>query len=437
MISYINNIPFDMICEILSLLSYHDLVKIKILNSHWKEIMDNDKIWRYLFLKKFSKIPPLQDNSCKYEYQYIQYLYWDTHKSKSDVIITGENNTTICCSSEQWATSLSFLPLIHNRFYEVEIDKLDTKNTIAIAIGVVFKLNQRYIDKNAPIGYYLIGGAIHRFDGYQANGKIKSNGRTISYSVKKYREGDLIGIRVNFETKKINFYKNGYCVFQLHNNSTKLFKKLYLAVSLIDNSKVTINPIPKILPPIENQSSSCWNWKKSGSQMIINENTVSIVNNKWQTSLSSFVLDHNKFYEIEIDKMKTNNTIAIAIGVVFEFDHIQLNRNMPIAYLPCKIKYIKKEISRSWGYQADGKINFDGHEIAHLEKYGEGDMIGIRVDFEKKEIYFYKSGYHIITLSDQIKKPSENLYLAVSLIDENKVTMNLKPKILPLIYEFI
>eukprot|EP01117_Protostelium_nocturnum_P011770 TRINITY_DN4292_c0_g1_i1.p1 TRINITY_DN4292_c0_g1~~TRINITY_DN4292_c0_g1_i1.p1 ORF type:complete len:358 (-),score=88.94 TRINITY_DN4292_c0_g1_i1:907-1836(-) len=208
-------------------------------------------------------------------------------------------------------------------------------------------------------------------------------------------------------------------------NDNELWKRLYTKTCTNENvndKKYRENRWKKLY-----RYSILWKWSSEeqmrASEILLSDTgrTASSQQNKaWATCLGSLSLSHGKYYfEIMVDKTSDDtNSIKVVFGCIN--GPLNLKSNVPFG---CNIRD-----RSSWCYCGDGLVMLRGlPDTLKGQPYNAGDRIGMKLNFFKKSISFYKNGKIQGRKATGI---SGDLYPAVSLIDGNQVTI-LRPLEIP------
>ncbi|SPQ95478.1 B30.2/SPRY domain-containing protein [Plasmodiophora brassicae] len=320
-------------------------------------------------------------------------------------------------SLDQWCTIHTLAPIpARGQFYcAVKILKLpETTNTWRICFGAVpigFKVNaeRRWVGSQKSWAYIAGTG-----------GKCFDSGKSVDYG-DKYVEGDTVGLFLDFDKSTIEFYKNGVSQGVAFEN---LNGPVHPAISLTakDCEVVLVEDMPPAMVKImakfrEVEDTRRLRWERITSANAYNtlkgqlierkdnawdaqfstskdqaiyypdDNLQQAVNegsgDKWRTCRS--IVSYSSgvaFIEITItNDAKTTNSWKFCVGIV------------PSAF-QCNSQRAWVGAQDSWAYIAGtgGKANNSGQSSPYGDQFGQGDKIGILVDFEAKTVEFFKNG---------------------------------------------
>lgn len=163
----------------------------------------------------------------------IQYqgIEWDASKATSDISLSADNKRVARASDTigTWNSVLSS-PLTSSLSrivsFQVRVDHYVQKsNTIGMAIGVC----SRTLSETEVVGY-------HSGCGYSAyGGDIYNGSPDAKSSHAAYGSGDVIRVEVDFDAKKVSFFKNGVLQGQPFTIDINDHEPLHSAVSFIEN----------------------------------------------------------------------------------------------------------------------------------------------------------------------------------------------------------
>jgi len=245
-------LPLELRMEILGCFSATDLCKLRLVNRAWKHMVDDDRVWRALFIGTFGRYEKCDALSWKQFYATNTGIKWHDALKSEHVQLSNNNRVAadVCPETEnfKWTTVLAKPTVKKNskHYCEVEIVKCcaSTVNTIKMAFGVCDQI-PRFL-YNCPFGYSS-GGFSRPEDrnscNYMADGNFMCNSKGVANKKgKKWETGDRIGVLVDAEEGIVRFYHNGeeQASMKIH------FKnELHFGASLINGNVIQISQYPK------------------------------------------------------------------------------------------------------------------------------------------------------------------------------------------------
>lgn len=253
-------LPVELMLEVFSYLTAKELTVVRLVSWNWKKLADDEQLWYRLYKQIFdvsadcrmSRYEETLSNrkkdkkfriSINWKRAFKSSIKWcwsslDNQKA-SEVELSNHNLTATdaCAKLNQpvsWTTCLGSPAISSGRHYfEIHIDKTDPHNRIKVVFGCTAS-SPFALKSNVPFGYNTMD---HNSWCYRGDGVIMIRGLPDSIKGKPYREGDSVGLKLNFKKKTISFFKNGE--FQ-GRRGTGISGEIFPAVSLIGGNQVTI-----------------------------------------------------------------------------------------------------------------------------------------------------------------------------------------------------
>jgi len=244
-------LPLELRMELLSYFNATDLCGLRLVNRAWKQMVDDERVWRSLFLNTFGRFDKCDEVTWKDFYITNTGVHWDELLKCEHIVLSNSNRiaTDACPELEnfKWTTALAKPPFKKGRHYcEIEILKCcpSTVNTIKIAFGVCDQI-PRFL-YNCPFGYSS-GGFSRPEDRnsciFMADGNFMVNSKALQNKKgKKWEINDRIGMLIDCNQWMVRFYHNGeeQACLKVH------FKtELHIGLSLINGNSVSIAQYPK------------------------------------------------------------------------------------------------------------------------------------------------------------------------------------------------
>lgn len=150
---------------------------------------------------------------------------WSSNDKGSEMILSN-NNLTVSTSKNSWLGIRTTKSVITGKYYwEIKVEKLSS-NGITMGIGNISQTLEDFLYKSNALGIYSL-------DGRYCDNIPKWNDYAVAFNV-----GDIIGVALNCNNKKINFHINGKWYGEMDNYVSGY---IYPMVTLRNNSQVVAN----------------------------------------------------------------------------------------------------------------------------------------------------------------------------------------------------
>ena len=160
-----------------------------------------------------------------------------------------------------------------------------------------------------------------------------------------------------------------------------------VCVSLVPRLTHSLNLRYHFSPPLECDFGI---WKAVADNLVVEQDGMLVRNtgseDKWRAIRTTKLIGEHggqHMVRIKIDSLTpTGNSWKVCVGVV----GADFNEKADRAWVGSQLN--------SWSYicGTGGTCHNSGQSVAYGEKYGDGDIIGISLDFEKAQIEFFKNG---------------------------------------------
>jgi len=253
-------LPIELMHHVFSYLPSNDLLKIRLVCSNWKVLVDDEQIWRNLFLRTYGNCngPLIDTVYINWKRAFKRTIYWTWNSdpvTKANEIELSNNNLTATCSKNNstptqniWYTCLGTSALSAGRHYfEIMINRADPNNSIKVVFGCIS--SPSFLSGNIPFGYSTRDKLSWC---YRGDGILMWRGLPDAVKGSSFTKDDRVGFSLDCKKKIITFFKNGV---PQGRKGFGITGELYPAVSLIGDSQVTIRHTP-LIPSSKMRSNS-------------------------------------------------------------------------------------------------------------------------------------------------------------------------------------
>eukprot|EP00468_Gymnochlora_sp_CCMP2014_P008557 CAMPEP_0167746948 /NCGR_PEP_ID=MMETSP0110_2-20121227/3999_1 /TAXON_ID=629695 /ORGANISM="Gymnochlora sp., Strain CCMP2014" /LENGTH=1524 /DNA_ID=CAMNT_0007631775 /DNA_START=213 /DNA_END=4784 /DNA_ORIENTATION=+ len=344
---------------------------------------------------------------------------------------------TLRISGGTWKTTLGASTMVYGKEeayeWDVDVEKLDTsKNTFAIVIGV---MSSSMLGKvNQPVGWRSARGwAI-----VAGTGKRLHDSKSSAFCP-AFRSRCRITVKYDGRFGSLSFSKDGRIIGKAF---TGIKDDVYPAISVIQSQELSLSPI-RCLKSAKNKATSRYyetntvgwggfGWDKALRGRAIEElenRVVTASGSSWQTVIGDRIFNEGTgvhTWAIEVESLDvTKNIFGAVIGVIpSDFNPRSPSSSQPVgwqrmpgwALILSQGRLLQNGKSRSYGF--DTSIR-------------EGDVLGVRLDTNRKTLRFYKNRIPCST-SPAFTSLSFPLRAAASVVQRQRIKL-ISPYSLPVL----
>jgi len=308
-------------------------------------------------------------------------LAWDPNACGPHILVTKPNEVRNRGSNDKWQMARVSQPFVSGRHAcQIRVvNDAKTSNTWRFIVGLV----PASLDVKGPKQWVGTGGSWGYIAG--TGGKCHGQAQSVKYG-ERWGYDDVIGMVVDLDKHTVEFFRNGYSQGIAFDN---VCGPVYVAVSMTGTDAAV-----QVLPwtqPAELSTLSGWDPTNKSVHMAIDERQPNLAtntgsNDKWQCVRSTRVFGKSgtgrEAFEVELVSLPpTPNSWQVIVGVVPTSFQCGGSKQWVGAY-------------KSWGYigGTGGVCHDSPNSMPYGETFGQGDIIGVILDFDAKTIEFTKNG---------------------------------------------
>jgi len=255
-----------------------------------------------------------------------------------------------------------------------------------------FQLHIDYLPERGFATIGVAGGDVHEQDArvvaaslehvaLSSLGDIYVDGRRAHEGLEQYSTGDDVGIVVDVDSSAITWFRNGYPIAFHGRIPTHARPVVTMGYT---NYQFTIDPVATI----PETGTARWDPVAKHPAMKVSRDLLTVTNTSFMGSptirASSGFSRGTHYFEIRLDKMSLGGYMAF--GVARESIH-----HNNAAYAPAKFEF--------FAYTSHGELYVKGTRTkSDIEKFGEGDDIGFKLDLDLGYIMFYRNRHPVAEL---------------------------------------
>ncbi|PRP75909.1 hypothetical protein PROFUN_15362 [Planoprotostelium fungivorum] len=230
-------LPLELMLHVFSYLDLDSLSRASRVCSNWNRISNDNEMWRDRWALRYGESDKRYDVGWKRLYRRSTLWSWSSVHCPPEMEVDNDRRTVRDACVQQskpkaWTTCIGYPTDSSGKcYYEIKIDRLAT-NSINIVFGAVRE--PPILKSNSPFGISTRDKSSWCYCG---DGVIMIRGLPETTRAQPFEVNDRIGMKINYRTKSITFFRNG---LMQGRRLTGITPDLYPAVSLIDGNQVSI-----------------------------------------------------------------------------------------------------------------------------------------------------------------------------------------------------